>query len=258
VSEVEDVKAAAAAAVHEYVACPAGGRQVEASRRVRLGDVSASGRLRLDALAEYLQDVAADDVDEVGIPGAWVLRRLALQLGELPRFRDEVRLVTFCSGIGSRFAERRTTLFVEGRAAGDEIAVESVSIWVYIDESGKPSPLDEWFRKYYEVAAGDRKVSGRLRHPTPPADAVRHTWPMRVADFDLLAHANNAAAWQAVEEEVARSAKGRRLESAEIEYRAAIDVGEEIEIATTFDDRELWCWLMRDAEVRASAVVRVA
>jgi len=237
----------------EFVACPSGGRQVEATRRVRLGDVSASGRLRLDALAEYLQDVAADDVDDVGIPGAWVLRRLALKLGELPRFRDDVRLVTFCSGIGSRFAERRTTVL-----SGDEVAVESVSIWVYIDESGKPAPLDEWFRKYYEVAAGDRKVSGRLRHSPPPPDAVKRTWPMRVADFDLLAHANNAAAWQAIEEEIARLAKGRRLESAEIEYRAAIDIGDEIEIATTFDDRELRCWLTRDADMRVSAVVRVS
>lgn len=236
----------------EFVDCPTGGRQVEAVRTARLGDVSASGRLRLDALAAYLQDVAADDVDEVGIPGAWVLRRVALRLGDLPRFRDAVRLVTFCSGTGSRWAERRTTVFVDER-----VAVESVALWVYIDESGRPAPLEEWFREHYAVAAGDRKVSGRLRHGPPPADAERRPWPLRTADFDVLNHANNAAAWQAVEEEIARIAKGRRLVGAEIEYRAAIDPGDEIDLVTWLNDDQLWCWLTRGDEVRVSASVEL-
>jgi acyl-ACP thioesterase len=236
----------------EFVECPAGGRQVEAVRKARLGDVSASGRLRLDALAAYLQDVAADDVDEVGIPGAWVLRRVVLRFGDLPRFRDEVRLVTFCSGTGSRWAERRTTAFV-----GDRVAAESVALWVYIDESGRPAPLEEWFRRHYAVAAGDRKVSGRLRHGPPPHDADRRAWPLRAADFDVLNHANNAVAWQAVEDEIARSAKGRRLVAAEIEYRAPIDPGDEPQLVTSVEPERLRCWLMCNDEVRVSAEVRL-
>ena len=37
---------------------------------MRLADVTPGGRLRLDALARYLQDVAGDDVDDAGITGA--------------------------------------------------------------------------------------------------------------------------------------------------------------------------------------------
>ena len=40
-----------------------------------------SGRVRLDALARYLQDVAADDVDDAGVEGAWVMRRMAFRAG---------------------------------------------------------------------------------------------------------------------------------------------------------------------------------
>jgi len=236
----------------EFVECPAGGRQVEATRRVRLGDVSASGRLRLDALAAYLQDVAADDVDEVGIPGAWVLRRVVLRLGELPRFREDARLVTFCSGTGSRWAERRTTVFV-----GARVAVESVALWVYIDESGRPAPLEEWFRQFYAVAANDRKVSGRLRHGPPPADASRRAWLLRTTDFDVLAHVNNAASWHAVEEEIARVAKGRRLTGAEIEYRAPIDPEDKLDLVTEVATDQLSCWLMCGEEVRVSAAVQL-
>jgi acyl-ACP thioesterase len=236
----------------EFVECPVGGRQVEGRRRVRLGDVTASGRLRLDALAAYLQDVAADDVDEVGIPGAWVLRRVVLRLGDLPRFRDDVRLVTFCSGTGSRWAERRTSVFV-----GERVAVESVALWVYIDESGRPAPLEEWFRQFYAVAAGGRKVSGRLQHGPPPPDAEQRPWPLRRADFDVLAHVNNAASWQAVEEEIARSASGRRIVGAEIEYRSPVDPGDELDLVTVHSATRVSCWLVCAGDVRVSALVEL-
>jgi acyl-ACP thioesterase len=237
----------------EFVECPAGGRRVEATRRVRLGDASPSGRLRLDALAAYLQDVAADDVDEVGIQGAWVLRRTALRIGRFPKFRDEVRLVTFCSGTGGRWAERRTTVSV-----GDDVAVEAVALWVYIDADGRPAPLEQWFFSHYEVAANGRKVSGRLQHRPPPPDARRRPWPVRYSDFDVLAHANNAAAWQAFEDELAQLAPGRRIVSAEIEYRAAIDPDDQLELLSTLDDSTLACWIMCGDEVRVSSRIELA
>lgn len=237
----------------EFVDCPPGGRQVVGTRRVRLGDVEPSGRLRVDALAAYLQDVAADDVDEVGIPGAWVLRRTVIRIDHLPKFRDDVRLVTFCSGTGGRWAERRTTVFV-----GDRVAVETVGLWVSIDASGRPAPLEQWFFAHYEIAANGRKVSGRLQHRPPPDDVDRRPWPMRSADFDVLDHANNAAAWQAFEDELARRTPRRRIRTAEIEYRDAIDPGDEIELVSTLDGNALACWLMRGDEVRVSSVIELA
>jgi acyl-ACP thioesterase len=229
-----------------------GGRTVSRTRRVRLGDVTASGRLRLDALARYLQDVAADDVDDAGLVGAWVLRRGVLVLGELPRFGDTVELTTFCSGIGSRFAERRTTVRVDER-----VAAESVAIWVYVDDEGRPAPLREWFFDLYRVAANDRKVSGRLRHPRPPADATGRAWPTRVADFDVLAHLNNAVSWAAVEDEIARLAKGHRLRRAEIEYRGPVDPGDRLEVIGSLEGNALQCWITCDGDVRTSARVEL-
>jgi acyl-ACP thioesterase len=163
-----------------------------------------------------------------------------------------VRLVTFCSGTGGRWAERRTTVFVD-----DEVAIETVALWVYIDADGRPAPLEQWFFAHYEVAANGRKVSGRLQHRPPPADAERRPWPLRATDFDVLAHANNAASWQAFEDELARRAPRRRVHAAEIEYRAAIDPDDQIELVSTLEDRTLACWLMRDDEVRVSSRIEL-
>src|SRR5215217_7895312 len=56
------------------VPVPERGRTFTASRLTRLGDVSPGGRLRFDAIARYLQDVANDDAVDAALEGAmaWV------------------------------------------------------------------------------------------------------------------------------------------------------------------------------------------
>ncbi|MFM9132658.1 MAG: hypothetical protein ACKORY_08070, partial [Actinomycetota bacterium] len=50
------------------------GRTFTARRRVRLGDATPKGRLRLDATARYLQDVSNDDTRDAewSDPHWWV------------------------------------------------------------------------------------------------------------------------------------------------------------------------------------------
>ena len=242
----------------EFVDCPPGSRSVTRTRTVRLGDVTASGRVRLDALARYLQDVAADDGDEVGVggAGAWVLRRAALRFDELPRFRDTIELTTFCWGTGPRWAERRTTVRVAGR-----VAVESAAVWVHVDAAGRPTALEPWFYEHYRVAADDRRVSARLHLPAPPLEAHREAWPLRTADLDVLGHVNNAIAWAAVEDELARRTRlgggsAPRLVGAKIEYRAAIDPDEAPEVLSCSAPGLLSCWLVCGGDVRVSALVQ--
>jgi len=240
---------------HEFLPLPDKGRHFVARRRVRLGDVNRSNRLRLDAVARYLQDVASDDVDDIADPrvdGAWVLRRTALTLGELPRYRDDVELTTFCSGTGSRWAERRTSLVADGASVA-----EAVAIWVYVDRAGRPARLGEWFMEHYGEAAAGRKVSGRLFLPAPPADADARPWPIRASDFDLLRHVNNAAYWYAVEDEIARLLPGRFPVSAELEHRAAIEHEDRVELRSSVDGDTLSVWLMTGEEARSAARVRL-
>jgi acyl-ACP thioesterase len=241
----------------EFVDCPEDGRRTVARRRVRLGDVTVSGRLRLDALARYLQDVAADDVDDAGIAGAWVLRRADLRFGSLPAFRDDVELTTFCSGVGPRWAERRTTLYTLGPDGAREVAAESVAIWVYVDGLGRPASLEDWFMGLYRSAINGRKVSGRLRHGRPPETAASRPWVLRRADFDVLRHLNNAVSWAAVEDVVGDLAAGRRLAAAEIEYRSQVDPGDEVELRTTKGPDRVDCWLTVGGETRVSVAVHL-
>ena len=153
------------------VPVPASGRIYRAERQVRLGDVRPSGRLRLDALSRYLQDIANDDAMDAGLPNAmgWVVRRVVLELEpRLPSFRDKVELVTFCGGTGSRWAERRTDVCVDGEALA-----RAAALWVHVDPvRRRPVPLPPEFLELYGEAAAGRSVAARLRHDPPPEGAA--------------------------------------------------------------------------------------
>lgn len=234
----------------EFVPLPQRGRRFTRSRRVRLGDVNARNRLRLDAVASYLQDVASDDVDDAGAEGAWVLRRTALAIIRLPRYGEEVELTTFCSGTGSRWAERRTRLSV-----ADDPVVDAVAVWVYVDRAGRPVRLEDWFFDHYGEAAGGRRASSRLWLPPPADGASSRPWSLRTTDFDLLGHMNNAAYWYAVEDELARLAPSSVPASAQLEHRAAVEPEERVELRSELDGDRLSVWLTVGDEARAAAQI---
>ena len=233
---------------------PSVGRVFEDARRVRLGDVSPGGRLRLDAATRYLQDLSADDTADAALPDAeaWVVRRTVIEVARFPRYLEALELATWCSGTGTHWAERRIS--VVGQRGG---AIEAATTWVHFDAAtGRPKRVPAGFEALYGEAAGGRKVKARLEHPDPPADAVRRPWPLRFTDFDLLAHVNNAAYWEAVEEALAGQRDLRAPLRAELEHRAAVERGTQVEVVVASGAGSLDVWLLAGGAVAASARVR--
>lgn len=227
----------------ELVPVPAHGRRYSTTRRVRLGDADPSGRLRLDAIARYLQDIANDDAVDAGLQEAmaWVVRRLTIAWTALPELGETVALTTFCGGFGSRWAERRTSLTVDGRSR-----VEAAALWVSLDPvSGRPKPLSQQFHDVYAEAAGGRTVGSRLHQPPPPPGAARRPWPLRTTDLDALGHVNNAIALAAVEDTSPVARDG----GVEVEYRSPIMPDEAVEVVST----DAAVWLTVDGDARVSA-----
>src|SRR3546814_14342014 len=102
----------------ELVPRPPRSRGFGGARRVRMGDVSPAGRLRLDAATRYLQDLSADDTADSALPDAeaWVVRRTILEVRSFPRYLEPLALATWCYGTGSHWADHRVSLVGEGGA----------------------------------------------------------------------------------------------------------------------------------------------
>lgn len=231
---------------------PEAGRVVRIDRHVGLADVRPDGRVRLDALARFLQDVADDDAVSAAleVAGVWVLRRVAFRVAHTPRFRADLELATWCSGVGPRWAERRTDIEVDGAPC-----VEAVALWAYIDPArGVPRPLPDGFDEHWGGTTGGRRVSARLRHAAPVPAATSRPWPLRITDVDVLGHVNNAAYWAPVEDELAR--RGRpRVAWAELEFRSGLDAGDEVELLAADHEGGVAMWMCVDGDVRASALL---
>jgi acyl-ACP thioesterase len=219
------------------VPLPRSGRTFLTRYRIRLSDTDASGRLRLDAVARYLQDAATDDVDETGWGAPehlWVLRSIRMDV--LAPFLDdrEVEIMTWGSGLAALAAGRRWSL------AGDRGgSIEVDSVWVHLDRSARPVRIGAGFDAYAEAAAG-RGVSTRLVLRVPPEGAPRSPWPLRVTDVDVMGHVNNAAYWAAVEHRLQVGGPDLRQPArARLEYRHPIDLGEDVELVEVAGDGRL-------------------
>lgn len=220
----------------ELLPAPERGRTFSARRSVRLGDVDTAARLRLDAIARYLQDVATDDAADCGLDGAfgWVVRRTLIDVRRPARLSERLELTTFCTGTGRSWAERRTSII---GAAG--ASIETVSLWIQVDaRSGRPAPLGDQFHEIYGEAAAGRQVSTRLALPPAPPDTVRRPWTVRRVDLDPFEHVNNAAHWAALEEVV--GAGRHRVGQGEIEFLVPIDLDSRVELAADSGDAAVW------------------
>lgn len=231
---------------------PARGRTFTARRRIRLSDTDPRGRLRLDAVARFLQDAAIDDVRETGwgVPDhLWFVRRIQLDVWS-PMLDDrEVELVTWCSGLAAIAAGRRWS--VVGDRGG---RVEVDSVWIHLGPDQRPARIENF--GIYAAAAGERSVSTRLELHEPSQDAERTTWPLRVSDVDAHGHVNNAVYWQAVEHRLAGGPPDLRLpHRALLDYRDPVDLLDRVALDDAGDDGGRTVAFVVDDRVRAVARV---
>jgi acyl-ACP thioesterase len=212
--------------------------------------MDARGRLRLDSVARYLQDIAIEDVDETGwgLPDhLWFIRSIRIDV--VAPFLDDrdVELVTWCSGLASIAAGRRWSLTGE---RGGRIEVDSV--WIHLGPDERPARIDGF--GIYTEATGGRPVSTKLLLPDPPAGGKRVPWPLRMTDIDLHGHLNNAAYWQAVEERLARRGPDPALSlRALLDYRGPIDLDDQVTLTEWADEGGVNLAFVTGAGVKAVA-----
>lgn len=234
------------------------GRLFTGDRKIRLGDVDRNGRLRLDALTRYTQDVSDDDTTDAGMPDepSWVVRSTVVDELVPATLGERLTFATFCSGLGKRWAERRLSVLGEAGAR-----YEVATLWVCIDAtSGRPHPLTDQFIELYGEAANGRTVSARLGNPklvdVDPAQLSLQTWHLRTVDYDVYDHVNNAAYWALIEQWGAPPVGPRRIR---LEYGQGLAPADTVSVGLAADEQgqHLW-WLSADEQPSALACASIS
>ena len=196
-----------------------------------------------------------------------------MHVERFPRYLDEVSLATWCSGVGSRWAERRYSVVAAGQETAGGGVINASTLWVHVDMATmRPIPVPESFAAQFAEAAGGRTVSARLHLPTKPptaaagadvAQAHFHPWPVRFVDLDVLGHVNNSVYWAMVEDQLAQRVDLVEPFTITLEHHDAIDADDEVLLTVLDSELGFDMWITTGdpgapAESRrAAAVVRL-
>jgi acyl-CoA thioesterase FadM len=201
--------------------------------RVRFDESSPEGTIRTSALLRYAQDVAWLHSERLGFDRAWyrqrgltwLVRSVELVVDGPIETGAALAVTTRIAGYRRVWARRRTSFTVPG----GQVVAWAHTDWVIIDAQGLPTRVPSEFARLYATPPGTFDPV-RIVLPEPPANALEWRGRVRRADLDPLAHVNNAAYLDYLEEAFEALPEGaERLtavpRSYRLEYAAAAEPG---------------------------------
>ncbi|WP_327114967.1 thioesterase [Nocardia sp. NBC_01730] len=237
---------------------PTEGTPFETGWPVRVADTAPDQRLRLDAVARYLQDIGyehLDAVEEGDTHLGWVVRRTVIDVLKPIEIGERVTLRRWCSALSNRWCNMRVQ--VCGTRGG---LMETEAFLIHFGtESGVPARMSDRFMAPMLASTTEHRLRWKaaLTAPMPPADepgVQTRPFPLRVTDIDLLDHVNNAVYLSAVEEILADHAE---LKSGPhrtvIEYAKPVRFGDDLQLIARRTGSSLDLWFAIGAESRAVA-----
>ncbi|GAA1479759.1 acyl-[acyl-carrier-protein] thioesterase [Gordonia sinesedis] len=193
-----------------------GARFFEATYRVRTGDVDQDMRVRLDAVARYLQDIANDNIEATEFGDTdpfWIVRRTVIDVIRPFTWPAEITAQRWCGALSTRWTNMRVRLTAEHetnrfnpteRAPG---LIETEAFWINVNEQGMPSRLTDEAFEMLSSMTDEHRLRWKSMNPEKAPAAADTALPdrehvLRSTDFDPFKHLNNAAYLEAIEDEL--------------------------------------------------------
>lgn len=235
--------------------------------RVRTGDVDQRTRVRLDATARYLQDIANDNIEATAFHDTdpfWIVRRTVVDVIEPITWPADVTLQRWCAALSTRWTNMRVRITAEHetnrfnprmRPPG---LIETEAFWINVTEQGLPARLTDDAFAMLAATTDEHRLRWRSMHPTPlpDDDGTDRRHVLRSTDFDPFHHLNNAAYWEAVEDELVDhrdivDAPHRAI----VEYLRPITPGASVTLRRRRVGDALLLWMIVDEQVAATVSV---
>jgi acyl-CoA thioesterase FadM len=179
--------------------------------RIRFDECTPNGLARTSALLRYAQDVAWIHSERLGFDRAWyldrglawVVRAVELEVRRPIPQGVTLDISTAVSGFRKVWARRRT----EARSPDGELAMWAHTDFVMTDGRGMPARVPAEFPARFASPPGGFEP-GRVALPPAPPGAFTLRSSVRPQDLDPMAHVNNAAYVDYLEECLLAAADG--------------------------------------------------
>ncbi|MDJ0395849.1 thioesterase [Rhodococcus sp. G-MC3] len=247
---------------------PADATPFAASYRIRTHDVDHHMRVRLDAIARYLQDIATDMIEASLFYDSdpfWILRRTIIDVISPISWPGNVAVQRWCSATSTRWVNMRqrvrsthesSPFNPQRRPPG---LVETESFCIKVDPAGYLARISDPAQAELSRYVHDTRLKWRpLNTATPPDSATDRLFSVRSSDIDPFGHVNNATYWQAIEDQLEDNTDLlTEPHRAIVEFLRPIPPGAHPRIRARRTPRQLCLWiLLEDGTVAATATVQ--
>jgi acyl-ACP thioesterase len=221
-------------------------QQLEKEYWVHVYETGPDGRVNLQSLFNFMQDIAAEHAIKLGYGRDdllrrnhfWVLSRMFARLAGWPSWEDSIIVKTWPSGIDRLFAVRNYDLkYPDGRYIGS-----ASSSWLIIDRTTKKIQRpDEFLQRY---SSDNESIASPVRNPVKLTKAsesgdLSPAFRVTTNDLDVNLHTNNVNYLKWVTDTYDLNfIMNHRPCSAEINYLAEAIFNDDIVIRTSKDEGE--------------------
>ncbi len=204
---------------------------------VRSYECGPDGRIRPEALCDYMQEAASLNAADLGFSKtdfeplniSWVMTRLRMVLSERPRWGESLEVLTFPRGLRRLLAWRDFVL----TGSGGSVIARASSEWAAINLSTRkavpiPPRVTECSNTVREPVLGESPFS-KFSYPVDPAEEFAAQYRVRKADIDLNGHVNNVRYIEWMLESVPLELDGMCFpEELEVVFRSETMLGETV------------------------------
>ncbi|OBJ52401.1 acyl-[acyl-carrier-protein] thioesterase [Mycobacterium sp. 1423905.2] len=224
--------------------------------RVGTFDIDEHMRLRLDAVARYIQEVGAEHLADAGLAEVhphWVVLRTVIDVIKPIELPSDITFRRWCAGLSTRWCSMRVQL--QGSCGGQ---VETEGFWLCVNKDTlTPSRLSEDCLTRFGSTTENHRLKWRPWLPGSPLDGTETPFPLRRTDIDPFEHVNNTIYWHGVHEILAQVPHLRDSPyRAVLEYRSPIKFGELVSIHSRRDGDVIHLHFAVNGDVRAAALLR--
>lgn len=227
-------------------------RRIELPVRVRFEECQPGGQIRASTFLRYAQDAAWVHSDAAGFDRAWyrerglawLVRCLTLEVVGPSVAGDTMRLSTEVLGMRRVLARRHGEI----RSLEGDLVASVDTDWLMTGADLVPVRIPAELTAAFPSTSATFEPA-RVRLPLTPPDAYRRPFHVRRSEIDPMAHVNNAAYVDYVEESlaeagalVALSARPRRYV---LEYQQAAEPGAAL-VGATWRDGGGWAYRLTD------------
>lgn len=234
--------------------------RIEREYRVRFDESGPDGLLPASGVLRYVQDLAWVHSNEMGFGRewyadrrlTWLVHAIELEMLESVNHGEGVSVSTEVVGFRRVLARRRSEL---ASGTGGVPRARATIDWVLLDLAGSPMRIPADIIDAFRAPATAFSPV-RVRLPSSPPDADVRAFAVRRSELDPLAHVNNAAYLDYVDEQLAALAGDEAITRLprryRIEYRAPAEAGADVR-GTAWHVGRHWYWRLESAGGRELA-----